>query len=151
MLITTPLKKEKARPNVRRKPDAGRKPRNGIPKGHPGHRSNGQTNYGQRKNGEGRSSSRLPLPKLKPWKVILGAIAMGALGILYLNHVFATQELLREVQVLERNYNDARRTNADYRLIYDRMIGPAAIYEKAKSLGFINGGPAEKVLEVERE
>lgn len=159
MLVTTPLKK-KAKPNVRRPADPKREAPgrngNGI-NGNGSHRngngsaSNGRPVYGKRvKNGR-EKSGRLSLLKLKPWKVILGAIAIGALGVLYLNHVFATQELLREVQVLEREFNDARRTNGDYRLVYDRMIGPANIYEQAKSLGFINGGPAEKVLEVEEE
>lgn len=161
MLVTTPLKK-KAKPNVRRPADPERKAPGsngngsypngkGISKTGNGTASSGRPVYGKRvKNGTGKSAG-FSLPKLKPWKVILGAIVIGALGVLYLNHVFATQELLREVQVLERDFNDARRTNADYRLIYDRMIGPANIYEQAKSLGFINGGPAEKVLEVEGE
>lgn len=91
------------------------------------------------------------LPRVKPWKVILGALVLGGFGVLYLNHVFATQELLREVQNLEREYNQVRRANEDLRLTYDRMIGPAEIYENAKELGFINGGPAEKVIEVERD
>lgn len=90
------------------------------------------------------------LPKLKPWKVIIGAIVLGGLGILYLNHVFATQQLLREVNQLEAEYNRVHRMHTDYKLIYDRMIGPAEIYENAQDAGFINGGPAEKVIEVEK-
>lgn len=76
---------------------------------------------------------------------------MGALGVLYLNHVFATQQLLSEVQQMEQQYNQAQRAHDSYRLQYDRMIGPAEISAKAKELGFINGGPAEKVIEVDAE
>jgi len=53
------------------------------------------------------------------------------------------------VQQLERQYNQTKRMHDDYRLTYERMIGPAEIYDKAKSRGFINGGPAEKIIEVE--
>lgn len=91
----------------------------------------------------------MSLPDVSAWKVILGAIIIGAIGVLYLNHVFATQKLLQEVQQLEREYNRAQRLNADYRLTYDRMIGPKEIYQNAKELGFINGGPADQVITVE--
>ncbi|MEL7833695.1 hypothetical protein [Fodinibius sp. Rm-B-1B1-1] len=108
-------------------------------------------NNGQKKNyGSAKSKKGLSLPKLKPWKVIVGAIILGALGIIYLNHVFATQELLREVNQLEAEYNRVQRMHTDYKLIYDRMIGPAEIYENAQNAGFINGGPAEKVIEVKK-
>lgn len=108
-------------------------------------------NNGQKKNyGSAKSKKGLSLPKLEPWKVIVGAIILGALGIIYLNHVFATQELLREVNQLEAEYNRVQRMHTDYKLIYDRMIGPAEIYENAQNAGFINGGPAEKVIEVEK-
>jgi hypothetical protein len=104
----------------------------------------------KRINGSAKKKKGLSLPKLKPWKVIVGAIVLGGLGILYLNHVFATQQLLREVNQLEAEYNRVHRMHTDYKLIYDRMIGPAEIYENAQEAGFINGGPAEKVIEVEK-
>lgn len=131
------------RPNLRKGPAGGNT--NGARNG-----SSNESSYGRRINGKAKKKPVSP-PGLKPWKVILGAFVIGALGVLYIHHVFATQELLREVQQLEREYNQARRMNADYRLTYDRMIGPAEIYEKAKELGFINGGPAEKVIEVEKQ
>jgi hypothetical protein len=145
MIVKSPLKEKKTRPNLRRVPT----PDNGS--NGKGFRkdSAGPASYGRRINSE-KKKKRLALPKVKPWKVILGAFAFGAFGLLYLNHVFATQELLREVQRLEREYNQARRMHSDYKLMYDRLIGPAAIYEKAKEQGFINGGPAEKIIEVEK-
>lgn len=141
MLIKSPMKKKKVRPNKRKKNSEGSKQSSKSKK----------KVYGKRVNNNGKKS-RFSLPKvtLKPWKVILGAVMLGILGMLYLNHVFATQELLREVQQLEREYNQAKRLHGSYQLTYDRMIGPAEIYDKAKENGFINGGPAEKVIEVEK-
>lgn len=140
MLIKSPMKKKKVRPNKRKKNNKGNKKSS----------ESKQKVYGKRIKNNGKKS-RFSLPKvtLKPWKVILGAVLLGILGILYLNHVFATQELLRQVQQLEREYNQAKRLHGSYQLTYDRMIGPAEIYDKAKENGFINGGPAEKVIEVE--
>ena len=143
MHIKSPLKKKKAKKNKRNR-SAGKKKN--------GHHQNTQSNvgnYGKRIDKE-EEASGFSLPTLKPWKVILGAVVLGALGILYLNHVFATQELLREVNQLEQEYSQVKRVHDDYQLTYDRMTGPAAIYEQAQNIGLINGGPAEKVIEVEK-
>lgn len=143
MLIKSPMKKEKVKKNKRN--GSARK------KKHPLDNSFGSNgnNYGRRIKSDD-DKKNISLPTVKPWKVIVGALVLGALGILYLNHVFATQELLREVQQLEQEYNQVKRMHDDYRLTYDRMIGPAEIYENAKDADFINGGPAEKVIEVEK-
>jgi len=92
---------------------------------------------------------RRTFPGLKPWKIIVTAIVIGAAGVLYLNHVFATRQMLKEVRQLEREYQQTQRMHNSYRLVYDRMTGPAEIYDNAKAMGFINGGPAEKVIEVD--
>lgn len=139
MIVKSPLKQKKTKRNVRKAPSE-------RPNGSSKRFTNGSTNHGKRKSASKKKNS---FSGFKPWKIILGAFIIGAIGVLYLSHVFATQQLLREVQQLEREYNQAKRTNDDYRLIYDRMIGPAEIYEKAKGQGFINGGPAEKVIEVQ--
>lgn len=145
MIVKSPLKERKTKPNVRK--DLSKR-KTGSSKKFVNTSSNGNGNHGHRIKKD-KKKSRISLPKPKPWKVILGAFIIGALGILYLNHVFATQELLREVQQLERQYNQAKITHDDYRLTFDRMIGPAEIYDKAKAQGFINGGPAEKIIEVD--
>lgn len=138
------MKKDKVKPNRRNK-SAGKKQnrRNGSSTSNNG-------NYGKRAKSDKEKRKKLSLPRIKPWKVIVGAIVIGALGVLYLNHVFATQKLLQDVQKLQRKYNQAKRLHNDYKLKYDRMIGPAEIYQKAKKQGFINGGPAEKVIEVQK-
>ena len=145
MLIKSPMKKEKVKQNKRQAPSKKKKERSKQ-----SFFKSGDNNYGRRIKSEEEKNKGLSLPRLKPWKVIVGAMLLGALGGLYLNHVFATQELLQEVQQLEREYNQVKRMHDDYRLTYDRMIGPAEIYDNAKNAGFINGGPAEKVIEVEK-
>lgn len=145
MIVKSPLKEKRTKPNVRKEPS---KHKNGSSKKFINTKGNTNGSYG--KPIKEAKKSRISLPKPKPWKVILGAFVIGALGILYLNHVFATQQLLREVQQLERQYNQTKRMHDDYRLTFERMIGPAEIYDKAKARGFINGGPAEKIIEVDK-
>lgn len=145
MIVRSPLKDEQARPNLRKVPVRD----HGV---HPDSRANPgkRDNYHRLVDGP-EDKKRMAFPRVKPWMVILGAFVAGVLGVLYLSHVFATQELLEEVQQLEQEYNQARRMNAEYRLTYDRMTGPAEIYEKAKELGLVDGGPAEKIIEVEKQ
>ncbi|MDR8393881.1 hypothetical protein NC796_22195 [Aliifodinibius sp. S!AR15-10] len=147
MLVKTPLKEKQnkqARPNKRPEAKQGRN----RPKSPNGFNStgNGRVVYGTQRKEEKKKFS---LPSVAAWKLIVGAIVIGALGVLYLNHIFATQQLLAEVQQLENQYQKAKRQHEDYRLTYDRMIGPKEIYEKAKNQGFINGGPADQVIIVE--
>ncbi len=139
MLVKSPMKKRRAKQNRRK--SSGRK---GSTKKRSSRTASG--NHGRRV-----KRSKLSLPSVEPWKIIIGIVIAGLLGMLYLNHVFATQELLAEVQKKEQQYNQVKRSHDSYRLIYDRMIGPAEISAKAKRLGFINGGPAEKVIEVAPE
>lgn len=125
MIVKSPLKKNDIRPNLRKV----EKP-NGKRSG-PGKKAPGK---------------KISLPKLKPWKVILGSIIIAALGVLYLTHVFATQQLLNEVKQMEARFNKSRTTYDELKLQYDRMVGPSEIYRKAESQGFVNGGPAEKII-----
>lgn len=131
MIVQSPLKRQDVRPNLRKVeiPPAGKRKS----------ASNGASKTYQKQ-------KPLSLPKLKPWKVILASLCIGAAGLLYLTHVFATQNLLNEVRLLEADYNRARAKYDGFKLQYDRMIGPAEIYEKAETRGFINGGPADKVI-----
>lgn len=131
MIVQSPLKKHDIRPNLRKVslPDDN----TSSPKRH-------------RTKHTGKANSKIGLPKVKPWKVIVGSIIIGALGLLYLTHVFATQRLLDEVQTLEAEYNRSRAQYDELKLRYDRMVGPAEIYRKAEEQGFVNGGPADKVI-----
>lgn len=136
MIVQTPLKKERVRPNYRKKP-------NGI---------NGKETTSKKNRKQSASNpvaDKRNLPEFKAWKFILAAVLFGVFGFLYLNHIFATQKLLREVQQLENEYNKAKSKHDELKLKYDRMTGPAEIYDKAKELGFVNGGPADKIIELE--
>ncbi|MEO1022454.1 MAG: hypothetical protein AAFW89_07905 [Bacteroidota bacterium] len=131
MMVQSPLKKHDIRPNLRKvpKPDAElpfeeEKPRRASVK----------------------ASAKQVTNAFSPGKVILLACVVGIFGFMYLTHVFATQQLLLEVQQMEREYNRARRQHDALRLQYNRMVGPADIYDKAAEQGFINGGPADEVI-----
>jgi hypothetical protein len=140
MLVKSPMKKKQTKQNRRKVAPKNKTSQNGS--------SKKSKNHGRHVK---KGKSKLSLPSMAPWKVIFGVIVIGILGMAYLNHVFATQKLLSEVQQLEQKYNQTQRSYDSYRLEYDRMIGPAEISSQAKGLGFINGGPAEKVIEVEGE
>lgn len=132
MIVQSPLKKHDIRPNLRKVP---------LPD-----KSSPSTRTNKRAKQTEKTHSKIGLPKVKPWKVILGSIIIGVLGLMYLTHVFATQRLLDEVQGLEAEYNKTRAQYDELKLRYDRMIGPAEIYRKAEEQGFVNGGPADKVI-----
>lgn len=133
MMVQSPLKKHDIRPNLRKvETPAGN--------GKVGSRPNGK------QSGYRKVTSKVSIPKIKPWKIILGSIIIGILGFAYLTHVFATQRLLEEVQFMEAEYNRSRAQFDELKLRYDRMVGPADIYNKAEAQGFINGGPADKVI-----
>lgn len=132
-MVQSPLKKHDIRPNLRKV----EKP---LGNGKVGSTQNGKHT------GSKKIKAKIALPKIKPWKIILGSVIIGILGFAYLTHVFSTQRLLEEVQFLEAEYNRSRTQFDELKLRYDRMVGPADIYDKAEAQGFINGGPADKVI-----
>lgn len=136
MMVQSPLKRPEVKPNLRRVPKPDITPSPPSAKKAKG-------------NKVGKVSARSTgFPKIQPGKVILAAVLIGAFGFAYLTHVFATQKLLQEVQALEQEYNKARQMHDELKLRYDRMVGPAEIYQQAKEQGFINGGPADKIITV---
>lgn len=82
-------------------------------------------------------------------KFALLLLAVAAAFTLYVGHVHATQDLLAEVQQLRK---DNERLHMRYNRLkgeFDRRVGPAVIYERARALGLeedIRFGPT---LEVE--
>ena len=83
---------------------------------------------------------------IKPWKVIVGSILFGVIGLIYLNHVFYTQKLLSQVNQLQKKYEETQRIYNDRKFAYDKMIGPTEIYSKARKLGMITSGPNDHVI-----
>lgn len=80
------------------------------------------------------------------WKMILIIIAVGIGGLGYLNHVFKTQAILKEVGELEREYEKTRRIHADRKFTFERMTGPSEVYDRARQQGLVHGGAAEGVI-----
>lgn len=104
--------------------------------------------YGTRKKTGKNKQQTIPLPSISPWKLILTSFLIGICGLLYITHVFSTQQLLEEVQQLETQFNRTSRIHSETRLAYDRMVGPKEIYKRAKEEGFVNAGPADRVIEL---
>lgn len=136
MMVQSPLRKNEVEPNLRKVP----KPDISSP--------SPKNKQASKRNTSGNGNGKR-IPSIRPGRVILAAIIIGIFGFMYLTHVFATQQLLKEVQQLEKEYNNARQMHDELKLRYDRMAGPAEVYEKAKKQGFVNGGPADKVLVIE--
>lgn len=86
------------------------------------------------------------LPAFTPWKIVLAVFLIGICGIIYISHVFNTQQTLTEVNQLEAEYNKALRIYQENRLAYERLTGPKVIYQKARELGFVNAGPADQII-----
>lgn len=145
MYVKSPLKKSNLKPN-----------RGGISNGKPAERkrrnifANGNTT-GSTTGSHGRrisknSGKRSKMPVFTPWKVILGTFLFGVFGILYIGHVFKTQQAYQEVQQLQNEFNKTKRLYDEKRLSYDRLVGPKEIYQKAREQGFVNGGPSDEIL-----
>lgn len=76
---------------------------------------------------------------------------LGLAGVIYLAHVFATQRIIRDMQVLQKEYERARRLYEDRVLTYQRKTGPAEIQLKAKAAGFEFGGLHDETITVKAD
>lgn len=84
------------------------------------------------------------------WKIILFSVFVGVLGLTYINHVFSMQQEYHEVIELQREYEKIKRIHSDHKFTYDRMIGPAEVYSRAKTLGLSDGGPSDGVVIIKK-
>ncbi len=115
-----------------------------------GNSQNGSNGVPKPSNGRKTRKSANRSTLWSPWKLILLSILLGIAGSIYLTHVFQTQNTLREVQQLRREYERAHRVHTEVQRNYDRMTGPAEVYNRAASLGMISGGAADPVIVIER-
>lgn len=147
--IKSPLKEKKQKSNRRQVLSGGEPAKRKRRSVFDSNGSNGSSQkYGTRIKPE--SARKKPfLPAFTPWKVIAASFLIGICGLLYINHVFSTQQALSEVQQLENEFNKAQRIYNEQRLEYDRMIGPKEIYQQAREQGFMNAGPADQIINVE--
>ncbi|MEX0993967.1 MAG: hypothetical protein WD599_00475 [Balneolaceae bacterium] len=145
MFVQSAFTDTKTRSNKRVRPKTSKKSFRSVTGKINGSGSNGSSStYGtRRKNG---TQSKIKFPEISAWKVILISCLIGAFGILYISHVFSTQQTLQEVQQLESEFIKIKRIHSEKRLEFDRMVGPKEIYQKAQEQGFINAGPADRVL-----
>lgn len=103
-------------------------------------------------NGNGMSVSGTPKAVKKektgvaPWKIVLASMLLGIGGYFYISHVFTTQSILREVHVLQNEYDAGLRMYEDRALTYDRMTGPAEVYRRGAELGLIHGGANDPII-----
>jgi hypothetical protein len=146
MFMQSTLTGNRTKPNKRLKPDKKifKETRSRFKNGSNGTITGGHIPHGKRKKTEAKG--KINLPTITPWKVILTSFLIGICGILYITHVFSTQQLLQEVQQLENEFNKVNRVHAERRLAYDRMVGPKEIYQRAREQGLINAGPADEVI-----
>ena len=89
----------------------------------------------QRQPGAGRSHSFLERISTKRFALLI--VGTAILFTLYIGHVHATQDLAAEVQLARR---DNLRLHLKYNRLkgeFDRMIGPAVIYDRARGIGLI--------------
>lgn len=152
MFVHSPLSNNKTAPNVRKRRSRKNSPKNSGNHPHDSNLIFSPTNgtaktYAVKK----KSAETKPRwPKIKPWKIIVGTIVIGIGGLLYLNHVFQTQQLLQQVNKLQSQYEKVQRVYADTKYTYDRMIGPAEVYSKASKLGLVSGSPANQVIIIKK-
>lgn len=147
MFTQTTLTKKNTKRNKRSKTiskDLNKNLRSINGNGHERTITGGHIPHGRRKKTEAKG--KLNLPAITPWKVILTSFLIGICGILYITHVFSTQQILMEVQQLENEFNKVNRVHTERRLEYDRMVGPKEIYQRAQEQGLINAGPADQII-----
>lgn len=151
MFIHTPVdyKKKAPAPNRRRKkpvPPSSRLPQQNRKNSTPVFNRTASGNHETVIYARKKTQRNIKWPAIKPWKIIVATLLIGLAGLLYLNHVFETQQLYSEVNHLQREYDKVQREYADRRYVYNRMIGPADIYNKAHKLGLIDGGTSDQVI-----
>jgi hypothetical protein len=93
---------------------------------------------------KGRIRNAIKAMHMPAWKVMLLSVIAGVLGAVYLQHVFTTQAILKDVNRLHRDLGKAELRHRELRFTYERMTGPADVYIRAKELGMVDGGPADQ-------
>jgi hypothetical protein len=86
------------------------------------------------------------LANITPGKMIATSLIIGILGYLYISHVFYMQRLHTEVLRLRTQYEQVRLDQHNTQLTYERLTGPADVYQRARQIGLIDGGPADNLI-----
>jgi hypothetical protein len=83
---------------------------------------------------------------LAPGKVILWSLVAGVCGFAYITHVFTTQQLLQEVNQVQREFERVQMIHEDRTLLHDRLTGPGEVFSRARDMGYQDSGPADHLI-----
>ncbi len=97
----------------------------------------------------GRIGTAIANMQVSAWKIMGYTVLASLAGGLYLHHQFTTQAILRDVNRLQREFDQVRLRHDELRFTYQRMTGPAEVYSRAGSLGLVEGGPADERIRME--
>lgn len=89
---------------------------------------------------------RKAMASITPFRMMTAILMLGVFGYLYISHVFYMQQLHTEVSRLRNQYEQVRIDQHNTQLTYERLTGPSDVYHRARQLGLIDGGPADKIL-----
>lgn len=82
-------------------------------------------------------------------RVALGILAVAGLFTLYVGHIYATQDVLTDVQRLEKENMELELKKNQLSSAWDRATAPAVIHKRAPELGLIEGVPQGETIIVE--
>lgn len=86
------------------------------------------------------------MSKITPFRVIVATIMLGVFGYFYISHVFYMQQLHSEVMQLRTQYEQVKIDHLNAQLSFERLTGPADIYSRAKEMGLVDAGPADRII-----
>jgi ABC-type bacteriocin/lantibiotic exporter with double-glycine peptidase domain len=86
------------------------------------------------------------MSKITPLRVIVATIMLGVFGYFYISHVFYMQQLHSEVMQLRTQYEQVKIDHLNAQLSFERLTGPADIYSRAREMGLVDAGPADRII-----
>jgi len=98
------------------------------------------------RNTKPKKRSGLSQMSIAPAKLIFWSLVAGICGFIYINHVFTTQQLLQEVNLVQREFERVQIIHEDRSLTHDRLTGPAEVFSRARALGYQDSGPADHII-----
>lgn len=82
-------------------------------------------------------------------RLALLIIAAAAIVTLYVGHVYATSELLAEVESLRRENLELYLKHNQIKADFDRVSGPATIAGRARTLGLVEAVPSGQPIRLD--
>lgn len=95
-----------------------------------------------------RTAQTTFIGSLSTVRFVLGVLAVAIVFTMYVGHVYATQELVQEVERLSRERLELDLEYNRVRGQFDRVTGHDDIWERARALGLREAVPAGELLEV---